>query len=69
MDAMNSVQKQTRTKAICPPADPIVSCREGASTEMTSLARHLRAISTAPHPDVELPDEESLEKKTCRKLN
>lgn len=37
----------------------IVSSREGAYTESISLARQFRAIGDAPHPDVELPGEES----------
>ena len=72
---MNSVLKQTEEKHVCPLANPIVSCSEGAYTEIISLARQFRAIGAAPHPDVVLPDEESMQQnraawhKTCRKLN
>ena len=53
-------QNQTTEKPVCPLANPIVSHREGAYTELISLARQFRAIGAAPHPDVELPDEESM---------
>ncbi|CAK6969745.1 hypothetical protein BSL78_07678, partial [Scomber scombrus] len=67
-------QKQMDEKLVCPLANPVASRGEGAYTEIISLARQFRAIGAAPHPDVELPDEESMQQnrasrhKTCRKL-
>ncbi len=66
--------KQTEEVLVCPLANPVASRREGAYTEITSLARQFRAIGAAPHPYVELPDEESMQKnyaswhKSCRQL-
>ena len=55
-------QKQTVEVLVCPLANPVASRREGAYTEIISLASQFRAIGAAPHPDVELPDEESMQK-------
>jgi hypothetical protein len=67
-------QKQTQEELVCPLANPVVSRRDGAYTEIISLVGQFRAIGAAPHPDVELPDEESMHKnraswhKSCRQL-
>jgi len=36
------------------------SSRQSFYTEIVSLASPFRAIGAAPHPDIELPDEESM---------
>ena len=57
---------------VCPLANPVASRREGAYTEIISLASQFRANGAAPHP--ELPDEESMQKNraswhiSCRQL-
>jgi len=67
-------QKQTEEELVCPLANPVASHREGAYTEITSLVSQFRAIGAAPHPDVEIPDAESMHKnraswhKSCRQL-
>lgn len=67
-------QKQTEEILVCPLANPVASRREGAYTEIISLASQFKAIGAAPHPDVELPDGESMQKnraswhKSCRQL-
>lgn len=67
-------QKQTEEELVCPLANPVASRREEAYTEIISLASQFRAIGAAPHPDVGLPDEESMQKnraywhKSCRQM-
>lgn len=67
-------QKQSEEVLVCPLANPVASRREGAYTEIISLASQFKAIGAAPHPDVELPDVESMKKnnaswhKSCRQL-
>jgi len=67
-------QKQTQEELVCPLENLVISRREGAYTEIISLVSQFRAIGAAPHPDVELPDEESMQKnraswhKSCRQL-
>ena len=50
-------QKQSEEVIVCYLADPVISRREGAYTEIISLASQFRAIGVVPHPDVELPKE------------
>ena len=62
--------KQTEEMLVRPLANPVASRREGAYTEIISLASQFRAIGAAPHPDIELPDAESMKKNraSCRQL-
>ena len=53
-------QKQTEEVLPCSLTSLIASHREGAYTEIVSLASLFRAIGAAPHPDIELPDKESV---------
>lgn len=55
-------QKQTEEVLVCPLANPVASHREEAYREITRLASQFSAIGAAPHPDIELPDEESMQK-------
>ena len=67
-------QKQTEEDLVCPLSNPVASRRHGAYTEITNLVSQFRTIGAAPHPDLELPDVESMQKnkaswhKTCRQL-
>lgn len=67
-------QKETDERLICPLANPVACRREDAYTEIIKLADQFKAIDSAPHPDVELPDEESMKKhnaswhRSCRQL-
>ena len=66
-------QKQTEEVLVCPLVNPVASRRKGAYTEIISLASQFRAIGAAPHPEVELPDKESMQNraswhKSCRQL-
>ena len=67
-------QKQTEEVLACPLVNPVSSRREGAYTEIISLASQFRAIGAAPHQEVELPDEETMQKnraswhKSCCQL-
>ncbi|PIK55407.1 hypothetical protein BSL78_07678 [Apostichopus japonicus] len=67
-------QKQTEEELVCPLSNPVASRREGAYTQITNLVRQFRAISAAPHPDIEIPDAESMLRnqaswhKSCRQL-
>ena len=55
---------QTQTEEVqvlpCSLTSLVASHREGAYTEIVSLASQFRAIGAAPHPDIELSDEESM---------
>jgi len=53
-------QNQTEEVLSCHLTNLVASHREGAYTEIVSLASQFRAIGAAPHPDIELPDEESM---------
>jgi len=53
-------QNQTEKVLPCSLTNLVVSHREGAYTEIISLASLFRAIGAAPHSDIELPDEESM---------
>ena len=45
---------------VCSLANPVVSRGEWAYPEIINIVSQFRAIGGAPHPDVELPNEESL---------
>ena len=54
------VPNQSEVVLPCSHTNLVASHREGAYTEIISLASQFRAIGAAPHPDIELPDEESM---------
>ncbi len=54
-------QKETEEQLVCPIANPVASRRVGAYKEIINLVSQFRAIGAAPHPDVELPDEELMQ--------
>ena len=56
-------QKHTDENLVCPQTNPVVSQREAAYSEIVSLSNQFKAISADPHPNVELPCEESMLKK------
>jgi len=51
-------QNQTEEVLSCHLTHLVASHKEGA--EIVNLASQFRAIGAAPHPDIELPDEESM---------
>ena len=59
---------------VCPLANPIANRREAAYIEIIRQVNQFRSIGNAPHPDVELPDAEAMQKnraswhKSCRDL-
>ena len=53
-------QNQTEEVLSCHLTHLVASHKEGDYTEIVSLASQFRAIGAAPHPDIELPDEESM---------
>ena len=55
-------QHETHERLVCRLANPVTIRREGSYREILSLASQFRAIGASPHPDVELPDEESMKK-------
>ena len=55
-------QKQTEEVLVCPLVNRVTSRRKGVYTESISLACQFREISATPYPDIELPDEESMQK-------
>ena len=67
-------QKETEEQLVCPLANPVASRRVGAYKEIINLVSQFRAIGAAPHPDVDLPDEELMQQnraswhKSCRQL-
>ena len=67
-------QKESDEELVCPLANPVISRREVAYKEIIAVASQFRAIDAAPHPEVELPDEESMSQnkaswhKSCRQL-
>ena len=67
-------QQETKENLICPLSNPVVSQRETAYSEILSLASQFKAVGIAPHPDLELPDQESMTKNrvswhsSCRRL-
>lgn len=67
-------QKESEEQLVCPLANPVVSRRVGVYKEIINLVSQSRAIGAAPHPDVDLPDEELMQQngaswhKSCRQL-
>ena len=67
-------ETETPEELVCPLANPVASRREEAYTEIISLARQFKEVDAEPHPNLELPDEESMRRnreswhKTCRQL-
>lgn len=66
--------KQTPEELVCPLANPVALRREEAYRDIINLASQFKEFDAAPHPDVELPDEESMQTnraswhKACRQL-
>jgi len=54
------VPNQSGVVLPCSHTNLVASHREGAYTEIISLASPFRAIGAAPHPEMEHPDEESM---------
>ena len=53
-------QEQNEEQLICPLSNPIQQRGEGAYKEVIDLANQFKYVCAAPHPDVELPNEESM---------
>ena len=74
MGVMHSVPKRNKEQLVCPLANPVASRRAGACKEIINLVSQFKAIGAAPHPDVDLPDEELMQQnhaswhKSCRQL-
>ena len=56
----NLCQKDTTEGLVCPLSNPVAIRREQAYADIVNLVSQFKAVDAAPHPDTELPDEESI---------
>ena len=69
---MSSAKKKTKEELVCPLDNPVGVHGADAYKDIISLVNQFRDVDAAPHPNLELPDEATMQanqaswNKTCR---